>query len=134
MIIPAQAGSTYGNASPIFLYDDVCVLCSVAVKHVIAHERQRTIEFISIASEEGSRLAVGFGINPTDPESFVFVSEGVAFTKSDAVFAIVERLNGPAQLLLLARHLPRRIRDGVYDFIARNRYRIFGRRQSCELP
>ncbi|HEV7259443.1 MAG TPA: thiol-disulfide oxidoreductase DCC family protein [Bosea sp. (in: a-proteobacteria)] len=120
--------------TPIWLYDGVCVLCSGGVHYTLKHERDHLIRFVAIQSREGRTLAELHGIDPEDPESFLFIENGKALGKSDGVLALLRHLNGPARVLLLGRWLPRSIRDWLYDRIARNRYRLFGQKSACEMP
>lgn len=119
---------------PIWLYDGVCVLCSRAVRFALKHERDHAMRFVSIQSREGRELAERHGIDPDDPQSFLFIVGGRAFAKSDGVLRLVGRLNGSARLILVGWILPKLIRDWLYDRVARNRYQIFGRKTACETP
>lgn len=120
--------------APIWLYDGVCVLCSGGVRYMLRHERDHETRFVAIQSPEGRALALRHGIDPDEPDSFLFIEDGKALAKSDGVLALVRHLNGPARLLLAGRILPRGLRDWLYDRLARNRYRWFGRKESCEMP
>lgn len=122
------------NEGPIWLYDGVCVLCSGGVRYTLRHERDHAIRFVAIQSREGRELAMRHGIDPDAPESFLFIARGRALAKSDGVLALIAHLNGPARLLLAGRGLPKSWRDWLYDRVARNRYRIFGRKTACEMP
>lgn len=122
------------SGAPIWLYDGVCVLCSGGVNYTLRHERDKAIRFVAIQSPEGRELAIRHGIEPDDPQSFLFIENGRALAKSDGVLALVAHLNGPARLLLAGHLLPKGLRDWLYDRVARNRYRIFGRKHSCEMP
>lgn len=118
----------------VWLYDGVCVLCSGGVHYTLRHERDATIRFVSIQSREGRALALAHGIDPDDPDSFLFIENGQALAKSDGVLALLRHLDGPARLLLIGHFLPRVFRDWLYDRIARNRYRLFGQNSACEVP
>jgi predicted DCC family thiol-disulfide oxidoreductase YuxK len=120
--------------APIWLFDGVCVLCSGVVKYVLKHERQKNMCFIAIQSEEGKALARQHGINPENPDSFLFIENDTVFAKSDGVLALLKYVNGPAQLLRVGIILPKVVRDWLYDRIARNRYRIFGQTAVCMVP
>lgn len=122
------------SEAPIWLYDGVCVLCSGGVRHALRHERDHAMRFVAIQSGEGRELARQHGIDPDDPASFLLIEDGRALAKSDGVLALVEHLNGPARLLLAGRALPKGLRDWLYDRVARNRYRLFGRKTACEMP
>lgn len=121
--------------APVWLFDRDCVLCSNAVRYALAHEDAAPpIRFVAIRSGEGRALAERHGIDPDDPESFLFVVDGKARAKSDGVIALARRLNGPARLLVHGRFLPRWLRDLAYDLVARTRYRVFGRKRNCIVP
>ncbi|MCP4562679.1 MAG: thiol-disulfide oxidoreductase DCC family protein [Bosea sp.] len=121
-------------AAPIWLYDGVCVLCSGGVRYTLLHERDHEIRFVAIQSAEGRALAQAHGIDPDEPDSFLFIENGEALAKSAGVLALIRHLNGPVRLLLLGRALPKAWRDWLYDRVARNRYRLFGQKASCEMP
>ncbi|MEM1046402.1 MAG: thiol-disulfide oxidoreductase DCC family protein [Pseudomonadota bacterium] len=128
-------GKAVGNsADAIWLFDGVCVLCSGSVQYTLRHERGPTIRFVAIQSAEGRDLAHAHGIDPDNPDSFLFIEGGRALAKSDGVIALSRHLSGPASWLRRARILPRFLRDGLYDLVARNRYRLFGKKVSCTLP
>lgn len=120
--------------TPIWLYDGVCVLCSGGVRYTLRRERDDKMRFVAIQSPEGRQLALAHGIDPDEPDSFLFIEGGRALTKSDGVLALIAHLDGPARLLLGGRMLPRQLRDWLYDRVARNRYRLFGQKASCDLP
>jgi predicted DCC family thiol-disulfide oxidoreductase YuxK len=122
------------SEAPIWLYDGVCVLCSASVRYTLKHERDNAIRFVAIQSREGRELAARHGIDPDDPESFLFIEHGRALAKSDGVLGLLGHLNGPVRLLSVGRIVPKAVRDWLYDRIARNRYRIFGRKTACEIP
>ena len=123
-----------GPSGPIWLYDGVCVLCSGAVQYTLRHEREPAIRFVAIQSREGRALAQAHGIDPDDPESFLFIEDGKALAKSDGVLALLRHLRGPARLLRIGAVLPQAMRDWLYDRVARNRYRWFGQKTACERP
>lgn len=118
----------------IWLFDGVCVLCSGAVRYTLQHEKAPTIRFVAIQSREGRALALEHRIDPDEPDSFLFVEDGRALTKSDGVMAPVQHLKGSARLAAVGRVVPRIWRDWLYDRIVRNRYRIFGRSGTCLRP
>lgn len=123
-----------GN-EPIFLYDGVCLLCDGAVQFTLAHERTPSIVFVAIQSKTGRELAIKHGQDPDNPESFLFIENGVAFEQSDGAIALAGHLKGVlATLLKASRFVPRPLRDMVYRLVARNRYKVFGKRSSCIVP
>jgi predicted DCC family thiol-disulfide oxidoreductase YuxK len=118
----------------VWLFDSACVLCSGGVRYTLQHEREPLIRFVAIQSDVGRAMARQHGIDPENPDSFLFVDGEKVLKKSDGVLALIKYLNGPARLLLAGRFLPRFLRDWLYDRIARNRYRLFGRMQTCLVP
>jgi predicted DCC family thiol-disulfide oxidoreductase YuxK len=125
---------TASTDRPIWLFDGICVLCSNAVAFTLKHERTPEIRFVAIQSEEGRALARNHGIDPDDPESFLFIEDGMALAKSDGVIALARHFRRPFSGLAVLRILPRPIRDWLYDRLARNRYRIFGKKERCLVP
>jgi predicted DCC family thiol-disulfide oxidoreductase YuxK len=118
----------------VMVFDELCVFCSTGVRLLLAADRRAAIRFTPIQSPYGVALALAAGIDPADPATFLFFDRGRALERSEAVLAMVRRLPAPWRWAAVARALPRRLRDGVYDWIARNRYGLFGRRRTCLLP
>jgi predicted DCC family thiol-disulfide oxidoreductase YuxK len=116
----------------VILYDGVCVFCSRWIRFVAARDVDRRFRFTAIQSDYGSRLAQAFGIDPADPDTNAVVHDGVATFKSDAALTVLSLLPGWGWVRVL-RAVPKARRDGVYNLIARNRYRIFGRYEACFL-
>lgn len=115
------------------LYDGVCVLCSAAFRFVAARDPAARFRFTAVQDRLGRRLAAQLGIDPDAPESNAVVIDGIAYMKSDAAIQVLSRLprHGWARHLL---HVPKGLRDWAYDRIARNRYRLFGRTETCMVP
>jgi predicted DCC family thiol-disulfide oxidoreductase YuxK len=118
----------------VWLFDGVCVLCSASVAFTIRHERSSDIRFVAIQSRAGRELALAHGIDPDQPQSFLFLDGAHVFDKSDGVIALCRHLRWPWRLGSVLALLPRRVRDWLYDRIARNRYAWFGRRDTCLVP
>ena len=122
------------TAPPIWLFDGVCVFCSRSVNYFLAHERNHSTCFVAIQSAEGRTIALNHGINPDDPNTFLFIENGQAFEKSDGVLALVEHMNGLARVILFAAFVPKPVRDWFYDRLAKNRYQLFGKYTNCMAP
>lgn len=120
--------------TPLIVFDNVCVLCSGFVKWVIAHDTQRQFRFTSAQGPLGQALYRGLDLDPTDFETNLVVMENRVYGKLDAFIEVASRLGGIWRAATMLRALPRPTRDWLYDRIARNRYRIFGRRETCWLP
>ena len=121
-------------AGPIILFDAECILCSANAQFVLTHDRKKRFRLAAMQGELGSGLYRRFGIDPTNPDSIIVVDGDKMLRDSDAVLAIYAGLDWPWKALGLFRLVPRFIRDPLYLFVARNRYRIFGKRESCWLP
>lgn len=119
---------------PIVLFDGVCNLCSFWVRFAIARDPVARLRFAAVQSDLGQDFLRRRNL-PTDVfESFYLIEEGQAYEKSTALLRMVRHLRWPWPLLRAAWILPRPLRDWLYDRIARNRYRLFGRRDSCLMP
>jgi predicted DCC family thiol-disulfide oxidoreductase YuxK len=120
--------------APVWLFDGHCVLCSRGVQFLLKHEREPLVRFVALTSGEGQRLAIASGLDPANPESFVFVENGVALQSSDGALALMKYMRGLGWLAKLLRLMPKSWRDAGYFFVARNRYQMFGRTEACLLP
>ena len=118
----------------IVVFDSVCVLCSANARFILKHDRLRHFRLASMQSEAGAALYRRFGIDPSDPETLILVRGDRALRDSDAVLAIWSGLGWPWRAAAVARLVPAALRDPVYRWVARNRYRLFGRLESCWLP
>jgi len=120
--------------SPIIVFDAECVLCSANAQFVLTHDKARHFRLASMQGDAGAGLYRHFGIDPADPETMVVVTGGRVLRDSDAVIAIWSGLGRPWSLLTAVRFVSKPLRDALYRLVARNRYRIFGRRDVCWLP
>ena len=120
---------------PLWLFDGVCNFCSGSVRAVLAIDRKGIIRFTPIQSPYGRALALAHGVDPDDPASFLYLDDGQALEKSAAVLALLRRLGAPwSALAALLSPLPETWRDAAYDWIAANRYRLMGKRETCMVP
>ena len=117
----------------VILYDGVCVFCSRWVRFVARRDVERRFRFTAIQSGYGTRLARAFGIDPDDPDTNAVIHDGIAYFKSDAALTVLSNLPGWKWAGAL-RTAPRPLRDAVYNLVARNRYRIFGKYDACFVP
>jgi predicted DCC family thiol-disulfide oxidoreductase YuxK len=126
-------GAELRSSKAIVLIDGICVLCSRSYQFVRARDRGQNFRFLAIQQPEGRAIATQQGIDPDNPVTFVLVDRGTAYFRSDAALRILAQLPGWSWTRFL-RIIPRIIRDGIYDLVARNRYRWFGRVDACFLP
>lgn len=118
----------------LWLFDGVCNFCTGSVQAVLRLDRKGVIRFTPIQSPYGEKLALAHGIDPETPESFLFLDNGQALTKTAAIGALLRRLDAPWRWLAFVDRLPRGPTDAAYDWIARNRYRLMGRKERCMVP
>ena len=117
----------------VILYDGVCVFCSRWIRFVARRDLNRRFRFTAIQSSYGTRLAQAFGIDPQNPDTNAVVHGGAAYFKSDAALTVLSALPGWGWVRVL-RAVPKPLRDAVYNLVARNRYRIFGKYEACFVP
>jgi predicted DCC family thiol-disulfide oxidoreductase YuxK len=117
----------------VILYDGVCVFCSRWIRFVAARDRERRFRFTAIQSAYGTRLAQAFGIDAEDPDTNAVIHGGAAHFKSDAALTVLSNLPGWRWARVLFA-VPKPLRDAVYNLVARNRYRIFGKYEACFVP
>jgi predicted DCC family thiol-disulfide oxidoreductase YuxK len=117
----------------VILFDGVCIFCSRWVQFVLKRDTQQRFRFTTIQSPYGTRLSRAVGIDPDDPDTNAVIHGGVAYLKSDGALTVLSCLPGWGWARALFA-VPRFIRDGVYNLIAKNRYRIFGKYDACIVP
>lgn len=122
-----------GAPDGVVLYDGVCILCSRALRFVAARDPGLRFRFAQVQTGTGRRLALELGIDPDAPDTNALILDGTAWFRSDAALQILSRLPGWSWTALLL-HIPRPLRDWIYDRVARNRYRLFGRTETCLMP
>lgn len=118
----------------VVLFDGVCNLCSGAVDFIIRHDAKGRFVFASLQSEAGQLLLEHYKLPKDHYESMVLLKQGKLYQRSNAALAIAEELPGGWSLLSNFKILPLFLRDALYNFIANNRYRFFGKKETCRLP
>lgn len=122
------------NSDNILLFDGVCNLCNRVVKFIIRIDKSKKIRFAPIQSISGQLLLNQSSADQEDIDSVIYLNGGKVFIKSSAVLHILKDIGGGWKILYAFIIIPVFIRDFFYDLIAKNRYSIFGRRDSCMLP
>lgn len=117
----------------IVLFDGICNLCNSSVSFLIKYDTENNLHFAAQQTESGKNLLKQYGIEG-DNQSVILISEDKVFYKSDAIIEISKKLKGWPRILKHGYLIPKVIRNLVYDLIAKNRYRIFGKRDSCSIP
>jgi predicted DCC family thiol-disulfide oxidoreductase YuxK len=129
-----EIGPETGPEPDMIVFDGLCVLCNGFARFVHRHDRQGRFRFATAQSPSGQGLYQQVGLSPDALETFLVRRDGRVLQKSDAVLAAVTGFGGLWRAAAVARVLPRGLRDFVYDRVARNRYRLFGRMDTCPLP
>ena len=119
---------------PVVLFDGVCNLCTASVQFVIRHDKKKLFRFAALQSTTGQALLEQNNLPGTTFNSFVLIENNKVYTRSSAALRLSRRLNGILPLLYGFMIVPKFIRDGVYNLIARNRYKWFGKTETCLIP
>jgi predicted DCC family thiol-disulfide oxidoreductase YuxK len=119
---------------PIIIFDGLCVLCSRFVAFVLRRDKKRVFRLLAAQSPLGEALYRHYGLRAPDYETYLLLADGEVREKSDAALRIARLLGFPWSIAGVFSIVPRGGRDAIYDFVARNRLRWFGARQSCYAP
>jgi predicted DCC family thiol-disulfide oxidoreductase YuxK len=133
---PNQMGqpSPLSSPYPIVFFDGVCNLCNGAVTFILERDIGGRLRFAALQSNFAAKHLPALGKDPREISSILVLDEGRVLSESDAVLRISEELSRPWRWLSAFRVLPRFLRNALYRLIARNRYRLFGKRESCRIP
>ena len=116
------------------MFDGICNLCNQSVQFVIEHDKKNQFRFASLQSDFGQNFLKENNLDATQFDSVVFIEDDKFYTKSSAALKISKYLDGITSLLTIFMIVPKPLRDVVYSFISKNRYRWFGKQESCWLP
>jgi predicted DCC family thiol-disulfide oxidoreductase YuxK len=128
---PAVPG--FPDDRPIIVFDGDCILCSSFARFILRHDHNQVFRLLPAQTPLGSALYRHYGLDPVDYETNLLIEDGLAYFKSTGSIRIFERLGLPWSAALAVRVVPSSLRDRLYDWIARNRFRILGRRDACFL-
>lgn len=118
----------------IILFDGVCNLCNSSVNFVIRNDKKRIFKFSPLQSNYGQQFLKKHSISTIDTDSIILIVNDKSFTKSTAALHIAKHLSGLYPLLFVFIIVPKFIRNWVYDYIAKNRYKWYGKKESCMIP
>jgi predicted DCC family thiol-disulfide oxidoreductase YuxK len=119
---------------PILLFDGVCHFCNHTVQFVIRHDKREKFRFAALQSSSGQKLLKKFDLPTNDFDSFVMITNNTFYTKSTAALQVCLVLGGLWRILYVLKVLPKPLRDGIYTILAKNRYKWFGKEESCMIP
>lgn len=119
----------------IVLFDGICNLCNSTVQFIIKRDKNNVFKFSSLQSEFGQNFLKERNLSSTDFNSIILYESGVAYyTKSTAILKIVQKLGFPYKILSVFLLIPSPIRDSIYSLLSKNRYHLFGKKDSCMVP
>jgi len=121
-------------STPLILFDGLCNLCNSSVQFVLRHDKKKVFHFASLQGANGKEYLKKHKLPETQLNSFILVEGDVLYTRSTAALRVCKKLGGGWPLLYAAIWIPPFIRDGIYNWIAQNRYRWFGKRAACWVP
>lgn len=130
----APAQDAAAPEAGIIVFDGICALCNGWVDFLLARDHRQRYRFAAMQGAAGRRLLATHGLDPDAPASFLLLDGQGAHTDTDAIARVLSGLGGVWRLAALGRLLPRALRDRLYRIVARNRYRLFGRRDACRMP
>jgi predicted DCC family thiol-disulfide oxidoreductase YuxK len=119
---------------PLVIFDGVCHLCQSSVQFIIRRDPEGIFNFVPLQSELAKRILRDAQPDFIAGDTVLLVEHGAIYARSEAALRICRRLPLPWRWFWVLRHIPTRLRDGVYKLIAKNRYRWFGRSQTCMMP
>ncbi|WP_066218075.1 thiol-disulfide oxidoreductase DCC family protein [Formosa haliotis] len=124
-----------GVNTNLVLFDGICNLCDSSVQFVIKHDKNNHFSFTTLQGETGKSIIEKFKINPSDTDSILLLTpNNKLYTKSSAALRIASKLNFPINLMAVFLIVPKPLRDVVYDYIAKNRYKWYGKKTACMIP
>ena len=118
----------------VVFFDGVCNLCNSSVNFLIDRDPQSKFRLASLQSEYAQQFLPKFGVNPSKIDSIAFYSTGKLYRQSRAVLEIAKRMRRGWPLLYVFIIVPGFLRDAIYNWIARNRYKWFGKQDTCRVP
>ncbi|MDI6026933.1 DCC1-like thiol-disulfide oxidoreductase family protein [Corticibacterium sp. UT-5YL-CI-8] len=118
----------------VVVFDGVCVMCSALVRFTARVDTQQRFEFVTAQSPLGDTLYRHLGLGTDVYETNIVFVSGTPNLKSDSLLALLGAIGWPWRAAMVFKLVPKPIRDGIYGLIARNRYRLFGRTETCEVP
>nr|WP_288834110.1 DCC1-like thiol-disulfide oxidoreductase family protein [uncultured Flavobacterium sp.] len=119
----------------IILFDGVCNLCNSAVQFIIERDKKDVFRFVALQSDLGKEICSYIGIDPKITDSIILYEPGIAYYyKSQAAFKIASQLGGFYGFMAIFNIFPKRINNSIYDYIAKNRYSWYGKKEHCMIP
>lgn len=124
----------FDDSGPIVFMDGDCALCTRGARIIARLDRAQEFRICPTQSEIGRAVLTHYGFDPDDPDTWLYLADGMPFASLDAMIRVGRRLGGIGHILGIFSVLPRSVQDWLYRRLARNRYRLFGRTQMCSTP
>ena len=122
------------NQKQIILFDGVCNFCNFWVDFVINRDKNDLFRFAALQSSTGIEVLKKYNLDSSSQVTFFLISDNKVYTKSTAALIVCKQLSGIIKILYTFIIVPKFIRDFIYDLIAKSRYNLFGKRESCRIP
>jgi len=129
-----ETKSTQSDDTAIIMFDGVCNLCNSSVNFIIDRDKARHFRYAPLQSETGQEFLKKNGLNAEDFDSLILIEGDIFFRKSTAALRIAKKLDGLWPLFYVFIIIPPFLRNVVYDIIAKNRYKLFGKKDQCRIP
>lgn len=118
----------------VILFDGICNLCNRAVNYIIRHDPRIKFRFATIQSKAGQKIFADYGEDAKNTNTFWLLQHGKLYSRSTAALKVARQLKGPVKWAFIFMLVPAGIRNVLYDWVAANRFRWFGKRESCMQP
>ena len=119
---------------PLLLFDGVCNLCNSSIQYILKKDTKNQFKFASLQSDAAKQILLQFDKDNSDLDSIILIYNNRVFSKSTAALKVAEILGGFLSLTLIFWIVPKPLRDWAYDHVAKNRYKWYGKRESCMVP
>jgi predicted DCC family thiol-disulfide oxidoreductase YuxK len=124
----------FDDANPIVFMDGLCTLCTAAARLICRFDRRGEIRISPIGGDLAHAVLGHYGLDPTDPASWLYLEDGKAYASMEAIVRVGRRLGGWCRCVEVLRLLPSAVQESLYRHLARHRYRLFGRQDLCAAP
>ncbi len=119
----------------IILFDGVCNLCDASVQFIYKHDKNDIFRFVAIQSELGQKIIKHIGVDTSKIDSIILYEPGLSYSyKAEAALTIAKNLSGIYSLLGYLNFIPNSIKNIIYDYVAKNRYKWYGKKEACMIP
>lgn len=124
----------FSDQGPITVMDAHCAICARGARWIAHNDGKKEFKIIPLQSPLGNALMRHYGMDPDDPLSWLYLENGKAYSSLDAAIRVSQRLGGIWSSLVILKIIPRRLQDWLYGLVARNRIKIFGTADLCNMP